>query len=259
VRLHFLGTGTSFGVPVIGCDCKVCSSDDPRNRRSRHALALEKDGRVLLVDTPPELRIQLLRANISQVDGVFLTHMHADHVHGIDDLRIFSLRAGAAVPMYVAGEQANELRARFNYIFDDAIQPDPGTSSPEIDLNTFAAGDKLSIAGFEMQVLASPHGNVRSYGFRIGSLGVVVDGKTITRESRKVLEGVEVLVINALWWGKPHPTHFNVEEAVAAAESLGARRTFLTHLTHRLDHQELADRLPSAVTPAYDGLLVDIP
>jgi phosphoribosyl 1,2-cyclic phosphate phosphodiesterase len=213
----------------------------------------------MLVDTPPELRIQLLRAKISQLDSVYLTHLHADHVHGIDDLRIFSLRAGAAVPIYVAEEHANELRTRFNYIFDDAIQPDPGTSSPEINLHTFAAGDRLSIAGFEMQVLASPHGNVSSYGFRVGPLGVVVDGKTITRESRKVLEGVEVLVINALWWGKPHPTHFNVEEAVAAANSLGAKRTFLTHLTHRLDYRELADRLPSDVTPAYDGLVIDIP
>ncbi len=258
MRLTFLGTGTSFGVPVIGCGCAVCTSDNPRNRRARHCLALEAEGRVLLVDTPPELRLQLLTAEIDRVDAVFVTHLHADHLHGIDDLRIFSMRGRGALPMYVAEEHAAELRSRFPYIFDEAIQPSQGTSAPEIDLHTFEPGDALRVAGFELQTLAFPHGDTRSCGFRVGRLGVIVDGKEIPPEAQAVLEGVEVLVINALWWGRPHPTHFNVEEAVAAARRLGVPRTYLTHLTHRLDYDDTVGRLPEDVSPAFDGLEIEI-
>jgi phosphoribosyl 1,2-cyclic phosphate phosphodiesterase len=258
VRLRFLGTGTSFGVPVIGCGCPVCTSNDPRNRRSRHSFALERDGRILLVDTPPELRLQLLDAAIGRVHAVLLTHLHADHLHGIDDLRIFSARGAGPLPMYVAREHADELRARFPYIFDPSVRPDPGTSKPEIALRTFEPGDRVSVAGFELQTFAVPHGSMRSCGFRVGGLGVVVDGKEVPPEGRAVLEGVDVLVINALWWGNPHPTHFNVEEAVAAARSVEAKRTYLTHLTHRLEYRELAARLPEAVEPAYDGLVIEV-
>lgn len=258
MRVRFLGTGTSFGVPVIGCACRVCTSADPRNRRSRHGLVLEEGGRALLVDTPPELRTQLLSAGLDRVDAVFLTHMHADHVHGIDDLRIFSLRRGQRLAVHVAREHADELHARFPYIFDESIQPSPGTSAPEIDLVTFEAGDELTAAGLRLRTLAFPHGGVRSFGFRCGPLGVVVDAKQVLADAEAALRGVEVLVINALWWGDPHPTHFNVEEAVAAARRIGAKRSYLTHLTHRLEYSELKERLPDEVYPAFDGLVVDI-
>lgn len=258
MRLRFLGTGTSLGVPVVGCSCEVCCSADPRNRRSRHCLALEGDGQALLVDTPPELRLQLLDAGITKVGAVFLSHMHADHLHGIDDLRIFSLRRRAPLPVYVAEEFAGQLRVRFDYIFGDDIKPEPGTSAPEVDLRTFAACDELDITGFKLTPLAFPHGRMNSYGFRCGSLGVIVDGKNIPDAAREVLQGIDTLVINALWWGDPHPTHFNVEEAIVAARSVGARRTFLTHLTHRLDYGQLKSRLPDGVEPAYDGLALEI-
>jgi len=258
VRLRFLGTGTSFGVPVVGCGCAVCTSADPRNRRSRHCLLLEDRGAALLVDTPPELRLQLLGAGVSRIDAAFLTHVHADHLHGIDDLRIFSLRGGAPLPMYVAEEFADVLRSRFDYIFDDEIEREPYTSAPEIDLRTFSAGEEVEIAGLRLTPLVFPHGWVNSYGFRCGDLAVIVDGKSIPDESGAALQGIDTLVINALWWGDPHPTHFNVEEAVAAAQSVGARRTFLTHLTHRLDYSDLKARLPEGVEPAYDGLEVEV-
>ncbi|MGD2217102.1 MAG: MBL fold metallo-hydrolase [Gemmatimonadales bacterium] len=258
MRLRFLGTGTSFGVPVVGCGCAVCSSADPRNRRSRHCLSLEGGGPALLIDTPPELRLQLLSAGISKVGAVFLTHMHADHLHGIDDLRIFSLRGETPLPLYVADEFAGALRARFDYIFDEHVKPDPGTSAPEIDLRTFAAGDELNIDGFRLTPLVFPHGRMNSYGFRCGSLGVIVDGKNIPDAARAAFQGIDTLVINALWWGNPHPTHFNVEEAIVAAQSVGARRTYLTHLTHRLDYSELKKRLPQGIEPAHDGLSVEV-
>lgn len=258
MRLRFLGTGTSFGVPVIGCECAVCCSSDPRNRRSRHSLILENDGHVLLVDTPPELRLQLIRERIKRIDAVFLTHLHADHVHGIDDLRIFSVRSKRPIDMYLAREYEGELRARFAYIFDDSIRPNPATSAPEIELRMFEQGDEIELGGLTLLPLAFPHGNVRSYGFRAGKVGVIVDAKEIPRAAREVLSGIEVLVINALWRGNPHPTHFNVEEALEAAESVGARRAYLTHLTHRLEYEDLMAGLPDGVEPAYDGLVVEI-
>jgi phosphoribosyl 1,2-cyclic phosphate phosphodiesterase len=213
---------------------------------------------VLLVDTPPELRLALLAAAITTVDAVFISHLHADHIHGIDDLRIFSLRAHRRLPLYVADEHAAELRARFPYIFDESLPPSPETGAPEIDLGIFHAGVEISIAGFRLTPLAFPHGSLNSYGFRAGGLGVIVDGKSVPPDALRALQGVDVLVINALWWERPHPGHFNVEEALDAAREIGARRTFLTHLTHRLDYEELRRRLPSDVRPAYDGLAVDI-
>lgn len=243
---------------MVGCRCAVCTSSDPRNQRTRHSLVVEGDEGVLLVDTPPELRQQLLASDLRQIDAVYITHLHADHVHGIDDLRIFSLRRDAALQTYIASEYAEELEARFPYIFDSSLRLVPETSAPRIDLRTFEAGERIEPAGIEVFPLAFPHGHVTSYGFRAGPLGVVVDGKEIPPTAKEVLQGVEVLVINALWWGDPHPTHFNVEEALAAARSVGAERTYLTHLTHRLDYRELASRLPAGCEPAYDGLVVDL-
>jgi phosphoribosyl 1,2-cyclic phosphate phosphodiesterase len=202
--------------------------------------------------------MQLLDTGIRRVDAVFLTHLHADHVHGIDDLRVFTVRERGPLPLHVAQEYAAELAARFPYIFDEGVQPNPGTTSPDVELSTFAAGEETLVAGFKLIPLSFPHGHVHTYGFRVGRLGVVVDGKTIPADARRFLEGVDVLVINALWWGNPHPTHFNVEEAVEAARSLGARRTYLTHLTHRLEHEDLRAALPEGVEPAYDGLTVEI-
>lgn len=258
MRVRFLGTGTSFGVPVIGCECAVCRSENPRNRRSRHAIVLEEEERTLLVDTPPELRVQMLREGVQRVDAVFLTHLHADHVHGIDDLRIFSMRNHRPLPLFIATEHEAELRSRFRYIFDDAVRAAPGTSMPELALQTFEAGDDLDVAGFRLRILAYPHGYTRAYGFRTGGLGFVVDAKDIPPAARAVLEGVDVLVINALWWGRTHPTHMNVEEAVAMAGELGARRTYLTHLTHYVEYADLRSRLPSGIEPAYDGLTVEL-
>lgn len=258
MRLRFLGTGTSFGVPVVGCDCRVCRSTEPRNRRSRHGFTLERGDRVLLVDTPPELRLQLLREGIDRVDAVFVTHLHADHLHGLDDLRIFTMRNGRPLPLHVAEEHEEELRGRFPYIFDDAIRPAPGTTLPDFTVHPFRPGRAVEAAGFSLTPLAFPHGPTRSFGFRAGQLGVVVDAKTVPEAALGVLRGVEVLVVNALWFGRPHATHFNVEEAVALAKEVGADRTYLTHLTHYLDYAELRQRTPAGVEPAYDGLVVEI-
>jgi phosphoribosyl 1,2-cyclic phosphate phosphodiesterase len=260
VRLTFLGTGTSFGVPVVGCDCQVCTSADPRDHRTRHgALVSWDDGSALLVDTPPELRLQLLREGVNRVDAVWFTHGHADHVHGIDDLRIFSLRTRKSIPVFVSSRFREEMAQRFRYIFDPDIRPDRGSSKPELDLHEVEGeGEGPVVMGRRITPLPVPHGSVTVLGFRVGDLGYVTDAKTLPAGTLERLRGVRLLVLNALWFGNPHPSHFNVEEAVAMAERVGAERTYLTHLTHRTSHAELERRLPSTVRPAWDGLAVQL-
>jgi phosphoribosyl 1,2-cyclic phosphate phosphodiesterase len=258
VKLRFLGTGTSFGVPVIGCNCNVCTSTDPHDTRSRHAALITTDAdRNILIDTPPELRIQLLAAGVSHIDGVWFTHDHADHTHGIDDLRVFSARNGV-VSAYADATTANSLRRKFDYIFNPAYRPPDGTTKPEIELADAAEGEVVCIAGEAAIPLRVPHGDGFAHGLRIGDLGYITDAKHLTEDVLRKLSGVRVLVLNALWFGHPHPTHFNVEEAVAAAAQVGAQQTWLTHLTHRVSHADLLAGLPDGVAPAYDGLPIEI-
>jgi phosphoribosyl 1,2-cyclic phosphate phosphodiesterase len=258
VRLRFLGTGTSFGVPVIGCPCAVCHSADPRDRRTRHAALLEEDGRRLLIDTPPELRLQLVAANVRDVDAVFYTHTHADHVHGVDDIRVFSERATRPLDVYAAEGDARILRARFAYVFDPSIRPIEGTSKPEAELHVYRSYEPVDVAGFRLLPLPVPHGHATVHGFRVDGLGYVTDAKRLPPRTEEALRGVRVLVLNALWFDTPHPTHFSVEEAVETAQRLGAERTYLTHLSHRTSAAELDRRLPPGVFAAYDGLEIEI-
>jgi phosphoribosyl 1,2-cyclic phosphate phosphodiesterase len=261
VRLRFLGTGTSLGIPVIGCTCAVCTSPDARDRRSRHGALLSTDDgeHNVLIDTPPELRLQLVTARVRTIDGVFYTHAHADHINGIDDIRIFSLRGRKPVPAWADPATAKRLRSSFPYIFDPGYHPPEGTSRPELELHTFDAGTPCAIGRFELLPFELPHGDVAVFGFRVGALGYVTDAKLLPPPAREALAGVRVLVLNALWRGNPHPTHFNVEEAIEAAAEIGAERTFLTHMTHRVRHAELAASLPPGLEPAYDGLVVNVP
>jgi phosphoribosyl 1,2-cyclic phosphate phosphodiesterase len=258
VRFTFLGTGTSFGIPVVGCDCSTCTSLDPRDRRTRNGALLELPGGYLLVDAPPELRLQLIREGVRSVDAVWFTHAHADHVHGIDDLRVFSARAGRPLPAYVPQEYVSDLKTRFAYIFDPTIVPPAGTTKPEMIMSTLRGNEPVEILGAQFLPLPVPHGSLPAYGFRVGALGYVTDGKRLPPSVVEALRGVEVLVINALWFGNPHPTHFNVEEALEAAVAVGAARTYLIHLTHRLRHADLAGKLPTGVEPAYDGLTLEV-
>lgn len=257
MNLTFLGTGTSFGIPVVGCDCRACRSSDPRDRRTRHGALIEMEGGRLLVDTPPELRLQLVAAGVDRVDAVWFTHIHADHIHGIDDLRVFTVRRGS-ICAYVGAEYRDHMARHFEYIFNDEYEPPEGTSRPTVQLHDLHPGRPQEILGRVFHPIEIPHGPVRVYGFRVGGLGYVTDGKSLPDAARDALHGVDVLVLNALWFGRPHPSHFTVEEAVEAAERVGARKTYLTHLTHRVTHAELLERLPPGVEPAYDGLTIEV-
>ena len=257
MRLTFLGTGTSFGVPVVGCGCTVCRSADPRDRRTRSGALIEHADRTLLVDASPELRLQLLAAGAARIDAVWLTHPHADHLHGLDDLRIFTVRSGRDLPLHLARAHVADVRSRFAYVFDGVEAP-VGTSKPRLRLEPFDGPDAVDLPVGPVRPVAVPHGEMTVYGLRVGSLGYVTDCKRLPEAALEALEGVETLVLSALWWGDPHPTHFNIEEAISAARVVGARRTYLTHLTHRVGHADLERRLPPDVRPASDGLAVDL-
>jgi phosphoribosyl 1,2-cyclic phosphate phosphodiesterase len=257
VKLTFLGTGTSFGVPQIGCGCAVCRSDDPRDRRTRVGALVESRSLRLLIDTPPELRLQLIAAGVDHVDAVLFTHDHADHTHGIDDVRSISVRRDGALPMYGPPETLDALARRFPYIFDADLKPLPGTSKPEGFAHPIAAGVPVRIGHLDVLPVEVPHGRVRVYGYRIGPIAYITDAKSLPDDAVERLRGVDLLVINALFW-TAHPTHLAIGEAVEAAERVGAKRTYLTHLTHETSHAELAEALPKGVLPAYDGLTVEV-
>lgn len=258
MKLTFLGTGTSFGVPKIGCHCPVCRSPDPRDKRNRVGAVIESNhGAKLLIDTPPELRLQLIAAGIDRVDAVAFTHLHADHTHGIDDLRAITVSRDGPLPIYGPSQTLDDLRHKFRYIFDDAMRPLPGTSKPEGRAIPVEAGQTFTVGDMDVLPVPVPHGNVTVFAYRVGPLAYVTDAKALPAEALSMLRGVNTLVLNALFRTE-HPTHLSISEAVDAARAIGAERTYLTHLTHDNFHADLEAELPRGIVPAFDGLTVRI-
>lgn len=252
-RLVILGSGTSFGVPVIGCQCDVCTSDDQRDQRTRVSAIVEgDDGQRILIDTPPELRLQLVAARVNAIDAVLYTHDHADHVHGIDDLRALSAKRGT-LPLYGPADVLQRIRHRFKYIFDENIRPMEGTSKPDLAIHPLAADEATTIAGMEVLPLPVEHGRMTVFGYRFGDAAYLTDAKHVPPQVLDRLQGVRVFVINALL-EKPHSAHLSIPEAIEVAQRVGAEQTYLTHLTHHSTHRALMARLPDGVEPAYDGL-----
>jgi phosphoribosyl 1,2-cyclic phosphate phosphodiesterase len=236
----------------------VCRSTDPRDKRTRVGALIDTDGGThILIDTPPELRLQLIAAGASRVDAILFTHDHADHVHGIDDIRALSDRSDVPIDMYGPPDTMQRLAKRFAYIFDDSIKPLPGTSKPEGRAHPVMPGKSFRVGDVEVTPVAVPHGPISVYGYRIGNLGYITDAKELPEEAVRAFRGVTVLVLNALF-RTPHPTHLSVSEAVEAARKIGARQTWLTHLTHRTAHAALEAELPNGIAPAFDGLTIQI-
>jgi phosphoribosyl 1,2-cyclic phosphate phosphodiesterase len=251
-----LGTGTSVGVPVIGCGCSVCTSEEPRNNRTRCSAILGLPGGNLLIDTPPDLRNQLVREKIGVVDAVVFTHEHADHVHGLDDLRLFPFRIGHAVPLFSEPKVEKRIRTAFDYAFSD-IAPTHAGGIPQLRTVSisdapFHAFDTLIIP---IRLQHGPRFTV--LGFRVGNVAYCTDVNGISDASLERLEGLDTLVLGALRH-TPHPTHFNIEEALAVVERLRPRATFLTHTSHDLDYVKTNRELPSRVQMAYDGLQIPL-
>ncbi|MCC7055064.1 MAG: MBL fold metallo-hydrolase [Gemmatimonadaceae bacterium] len=258
MRLTFLGTGTSFGVPQVGCHCAVCRSPDPRDKRTRVGAVVESAGGTrLLLDTPPELRIQLIANGIDRVDAVLFTHDHADHTHGLDDIRAFSVRRDGPLPLYGSAATMRSLHEKFRYVFDETMRPMPGTAKPEGQTCIIEPGIPLTIGDMQVHPFTVPHGRFDVTAFRIGPLGYVTDAKSLPAQGIGILRGVKVLVLNALL-RTAHPTHLSIPEAIQVSREVGAERTYLTHLTHENFHADLEAELPAGIAPAFDGLTVRV-
>lgn len=252
LRVTMFGSGTSTGVPVIGCHCAVCTSDEPRNRRLRTGLKLETERGVILVDSPTDLRQQALRFGLERVDAVLYTHAHADHVNGLDDLRIFNFRQRSSIPCYGSAQTLAALRRFFSYVFEPGQD---GGGKPKLDLHEVRTS--FEVLGLGVTPVPVLHGQLEVYGYRIGDFAYVTDCSFIPESSFDLLRGVKVLIVDALRYHR-HPTHFTVEEALAAAARLGARRTILTHLGHEIDYGKPALVLPPGAEFGYDGLAFEL-
>ena len=253
MRITFLGTGTSHGVPMIGCDCATCASADPRDKRLRPSIFVERGRTRVLVDAGPDLREQALRSRITRVDAILFTHGHADHILGIDDVRRFNALMKSPMTCYGDAATIVDIQRMFSYVFDAATPK--GGGIPQIDLRpvdgAFAIGD------LAVQPVPLWHGARPILGYRFGPFAYLTDCNRLGDDAWSLLQGLDLLVLDALRV-RPHPTHFSLDEAVETARRIGAPRTFFTHMCHDLPHEATNARLPAGMALAHDGLVIEM-
>jgi phosphoribosyl 1,2-cyclic phosphate phosphodiesterase len=253
IHLTVLGSGTSSGVPAIGCSCEVCRSSDPRDKRLRPSILLRYLDRTVVVDTSPDFRAQVLRAGVERLDAILYTHSHADHILGLDDIRPFNYRQKAPTPIYGSAETLDAIQRIFRYAFDEG----PTQSSvPKLDLRTLD-GSPFDLFGLEFTPIRVCHGRGTVLGFRFGRAAYLTDLSDIPEESQSKLHDLDVLFLDALRH-RPHPTHSTVEQALRWVEQLKPRRAFFTHMCHDLSHEKTEATLPEHVRLAYDGLEIEV-
>jgi phosphoribosyl 1,2-cyclic phosphate phosphodiesterase len=255
VRVRFLGTSTSYGVPVIGCPCPTCTSSDPRNRRTRASVYVETDEGVrLLIDSGPELRLQALREGVTHIDAVLYTHFHADHTAGIDDLKAFNAALGGILPCFGDAATGASLRERFAYAFAGTpwIGLIPHIGYTNVDSAPFYVGKTC------IQPVPMRHGSIRATGYRIGNFAYLTDTSGVPGSSRALLQDLDVVVVDALRW-ESHPTHLSVPEALELIAAIRPRHAYLTHVSHSLEQEATNRRIGPDVEVAYDGLLLELP
>jgi phosphoribosyl 1,2-cyclic phosphate phosphodiesterase len=251
----FLGTGTSVGVPMVGCDCDVCRSDNPRNHRYRCSVLVSVPGGNILVDTAPELRLQLLRAKVKLVHAVLFTHYHADHLFGLDDVRPFPFRLGSAVPLYCAADVEAKIREAFSYAFRPEAEQLPAGYIPKLVFRRITE-EPFTVMGQRVVPIPLEHAAFDVFGFRFDDVAYCTDVNRIPERSWPLLGGLRVLVLDGLRF-KPHPGHFSIGEALDVVERVRPDRAYLTHMSHDVEHEETNRRLPPGVELAYDGLKFD--
>jgi phosphoribosyl 1,2-cyclic phosphate phosphodiesterase len=253
VTITFLGTGTSQGVPVIACGCEVCTSADPRDNRLRSSILVEGEGKVIVIDSGPDFRQQMLREKVQHLDAIVFTHEHKDHIAGMDDIRAFNYKQNAPIDVYADTRVQNALKREYPYIFEELKYP----GIPEITIHTIDY-EPFTVGNIGFTPIEVMHYKLPVKGFRIHDFTYITDAKTIAETEKQKIKGSKILVINALQKQK-HISHFTLGEAIAFAEEMGAEKTYFTHISHRLGrHEAVSKDLPLNIELAYDGLRIDI-
>lgn len=247
----FLGTGTSQGVPVIACECEVCTSVDAHDKRLRTSVMLEDRGQVIVVDSGPDFRYQMLRAGVKHLDAILFTHEHKDHIAGLDDIRAFNYKQQQAIDVYAEPRVQAALKREFAYIFDEYKYP----GIPQLNLHTIGL-KPFDVGGIHITPIEVMHYKLPVLGFRIGDFTYITDAKTVSEPEKEKIRGSKTLVINALQFDT-HISHFTFDEALAFADEMGAETTYFTHISHRLGrHEDISVQLPAHIKLAYDGLKI---
>ncbi|MCC8409954.1 MBL fold metallo-hydrolase [Mucilaginibacter sp. UR6-1] len=250
MTITFLGTGTSQGVPVIACHCEVCQSHDPHDKRLRSSILIETEGKNIVIDSGPDFRYQMLRADVQHLDAIIFTHEHKDHVAGLDDVRAFNYIQQAPIDVYAMERVQEALKREFIYIFDNAGYP----GIPQINLHTISKDEAFYIGSLAVTPIEVLHYKLPVLGFRIGDFTYITDAKTIAPDEVEKIKGTKILVINALQ-KQTHISHFTFDEAIAFAQTIGAEKTYFTHISHRLGkHHVISQELPDGIELAYDSL-----
>lgn len=253
MRVTFLGTGTSQGVPVIACHCVVCASSDVKNNRLRTSVMIEYKDKVIVIDSGPDFRYQMLRENVQQLDAILFTHEHKDHVAGLDDVRAFNFKHDREIDVYAEDRVQRALKNEFSYIFSGIQYPGiPRVVMHEIE------NEEFNMQGVDILPIRAMHFKLPVYGFRIGDFTYITDAKTISEEELEKIKGSKVLVLNALR-REEHISHFTLKEAIALAQKLEVPQTYFTHISHQLGlHEEVSEELPKGISLAYDRLSIEI-
>ncbi len=252
MKILFLGSGTSTGVPVIGCKCTVCSSDDPKNKRTRSSILITTDDKYILVDTTTDLRFQALANSIERVDAVLFTHAHADHIHGIDDLRSFNHIQGRPIPCYGNYDTMENIRHKFSYIFNGSARSD---WIPRLEINIISG--EFFLYGLRIMPLKIFHGEAAIFGYRINDVAYLTDCSGIPDDTKRALQGTKLLILDATRY-QPHPKHYGLTQAIEVIEELMPERAILTHLSHTFEHNKVNSELPSGIELAYDGMEIEV-
>jgi phosphoribosyl 1,2-cyclic phosphate phosphodiesterase len=253
VQVTVLGSGTSMGVPSLGCHCAVCESNDPHDKRTRPSIWLSYAGRSVVIDTTPDFRFQAIRAHIDRLDAVVFTHGHADHIMGLDDIRPYNLKQKSLVPIYASDDTLAVLKRQFAYIFEEG---QPGSTLPLIELREIDG--PFDLFGLRIIPIPAMHGIQPVLGFRFGNFAYVTDFSTVPENSKALLRGLDDFILDALRY-VPHPTHSNVEQSLALVADLKPKRAWFTHICHDLGHEQANALLPENIRLAYDGLEIEVP